>query len=118
MDSRISNEENVRFTQISTETSSRISADDSLAAAISAINFADFNRNTYTGSIDGSNNTFTFTHEMIAGSEFVYINGVLLENGSDYNTSTGVVGISSISFFPTNLPKPGDKLTIAGQIIA
>jgi len=55
---------------------------------------------------------------MIAGSEFVYINGVLLENGSDYNTSTGVVGISSISFFPTNLPKPGDKLTIAGQIIA
>ena len=104
--------------EISTEASSRTSADLSLATAISDINAADFGKTTIaSGLITGTNKDFGLANEIKTGSELVYLNGLLLTVTDDYtvvgNTSQ-VIG--TVSFL--NAPQLGDKLTFAGQIIA
>jgi hypothetical protein len=44
-----------------------------------------------SGSIDGNNMTFTLKHTPVEESEHIYLNGVLQENGGDYNISSSII---------------------------
>ena len=44
-----------------------------------------------SGSLDGRNTIFTLHCAPVDGSEHVYLNGVLQENGGDYNISSSVI---------------------------
>ena len=61
-----------------------------------------------TGSINGTNTSFTITQDVISGSEFLYINGVFQKIGVDY-TRTG----TSISM--TTAPVTWDTLYFKGM---
>jgi len=44
-----------------------------------------------SGSLDGRNTIFTLQYTPVDGSEHIYLNGVLQENGGDYNISSSVI---------------------------
>ena len=76
------------------------------SAGLSSSNFVD--KEVPSGSINGSNVTFTLANTPISGSEHVYLNGVLQESGggNDY-TITGAV-ITYLS-----APLSGEKLRVS-----
>ena len=76
------------------------------AAGLSSSNFVD--KEIPSGSINGSNVTFTIANTPTAGSEHVYLNGVLQESGAgnDY-TITGAV----ITYLTA--PLTGEKLRVS-----
>jgi hypothetical protein len=65
------------------------------AAGLLNTNFVD--KETPSGTIDGSNATFTLANTPVAGSEHVYLNGVLQESGAgnDYTISGGTITMLS-----------------------
>lgn len=50
--------------------------------------------NGITGTVDGTNTNFTLDNEPIAGSQMVYLNGMLQEEGQDYTISGAVITFS------------------------
>jgi hypothetical protein len=78
----------------------------SWATVASTINFSD--KETPAGSINGSNVTFTLANTPTAGSEHVYLNGVLQDSGAgnDYTIATTVVTFSTA-------PATGDKVRVS-----
>lgn len=52
-------------------------------------NFAD--RETPSGTVNGSNVTFTLAHTPTTGSEYVWMDGVLQSSGTDYTISSGTI---------------------------
>jgi len=62
------------------------------------------NKETPIGSIDGTNTTYTLAHSPVLGSDHVYLNGVLIEDGNNDYFISG----STITF--TNPLLPGMKL--------
>jgi hypothetical protein len=54
------------------------------------------NKETPSGSIDGINTTYTLTHSPTPGSDHLYLNGILIEDGSstDYNISSSIITFS------------------------
>lgn len=81
---------------------------ESIVAAGTAIKFYDKQKvgNGITGVIDGSNKVFTLAHVPNAGSDHVYFNGMLLEQGAteDYTLSGAVITFSD-DYTPTTLDK-------------
>jgi hypothetical protein len=65
-----------------------------------------FRKATYTGAINGSNAVFAIDQTILAGSEAVYLNGLLMEAG-DYALAGG-----NITF--NNAPQVGDKVVVYG----
>lgn len=62
------------------------------------------NRETPSGTINGSNTSFTLAHTPISGSEDIYLNGQLLDaGGADYSISSGTITM-------TVAPVTGDVL--------
>ena len=84
-----------------------ISAASNTAGAdyVNATNF--ITRETPTGSVNGSNTTFTLANTPISGTEQVYLNGVLQEPGAgnDYTIST-----NTITYLTA--PISGDKIRV------
>lgn len=76
------------------------------SGAYSNSNFVD--KETPSGSINGSNTAFTLANTPTAGSEHVYLNGLLLESGSgnDYE-------ISGANITMTTAPLTGEKLRVS-----
>lgn len=65
-------------------------------------------REVPTGTINGSNDTFTLAFTPITGAEEVYLNGVLLQSGGeDYTITT-----NSIVFVAGSIPQTGDRLLV------
>jgi len=64
-------------------------------------------RETPSGTINGSNTTFTLANTPVVGSEQVFLNGILQEPGgsNDYTISSG-----TISF--VTAPQTGDRLRV------
>lgn len=60
-------------------------------------------RVTPTGTINGSNTVFTFPNSLVEGSEHIYVNGILQEEGVDYSRVT-----TTVTF--TVAPEVGDDL--------
>jgi hypothetical protein len=77
-----------------------------VAGGYSNSNFVD--KETPSGSVNGSNTTFTLANTPTTGSEHVYLNGVLQESGSgnDYT-------ISSATITMLTAPISGDKLRVS-----
>lgn len=65
-------------------------------------------RETPSGSVNGSNVTFTLANTPIAGSEQVFLNGILQEPGSgnDYTISGGMITYQTA-------PQTGDRLRVS-----
>ncbi len=61
------------------------------------------------GNINGSNTTFTIQKTPINNSEYLYLNGVLLEKGGDYTISGTTITLLVI-------PQTGDKLKISYKV--
>jgi hypothetical protein len=76
------------------------------SAGLAASNFVD--KEIPSGSINGSNTTFTLADTPVAGSEHVYLNGVLQESGSgnDYT-------ISGATITMLTAPLTGEKLRVS-----
>lgn len=54
------------------------------------------NKETPIGAIDGVNTTYTLAHSPILGSDHVYLNGVLIEDGNnDYSISGSIITFSN-----------------------
>ena len=70
----------------------------------SVTDFSD--RETPSGSINGSNTSFTLAHTPTTGSEYVWLNGILQTEGTDY-TITG----ATITF--TTAPETGATLRVS-----
>ena len=51
--------------------------------------------NGVSGTQNGTNDTFTLDHNCSYGSEYVYLNGVLLQQGKDYTISGNTITFSS-----------------------
>lgn len=66
-------------------------------------------RETPSGTINGSNATFTLANTPVAGTEQVFLNGILLEPGAgnDYTISG-----ATITMLTTMIPVSGDKLRV------
>jgi hypothetical protein len=64
-------------------------------------------RETPSGSVNGSNSTFTLAHTPVVGSEQVYLNGILQEPGSgnDYTISGDTISYE-------NAPLTGDRIRV------
>lgn len=65
-------------------------------------------RETPTGTINGSNVTFTLSHTPVSGTEEVFLNGILQEPGSgnDYTISSGTITYLTA-------PVSGDRLRVS-----
>jgi hypothetical protein len=76
------------------------------SSGLTAANFVD--KEIPSGSINGSNTAFTLANAPVAGSEHVYLNGVLQESGSgnDYT-------ISGSSITMLTAPTSGEKLRVS-----
>lgn len=72
-----------------------------------SINFV--TRETPSGTVNGTNDTFVLAHTPTSGSEEVYVNGVQAEPGSgnDYTISS-----ATITFPVDNIPQTGDKIRV------
>lgn len=81
------------FTTLSGDVSS-VSGAGSVTLAGNIIKEADFvTRETPSGTVNGSNVTFTLANTPVAGTEHVYLNGILQESGSgnDYTISGATI---------------------------
>jgi hypothetical protein len=78
----------------------------SAAGTLSTANFVD--RETPTGTVNGSNTTFTLANTPTAGTESVYLNGLLQEPGAgnDYT-------ISGATITYLTAPVTGDKIRVS-----
>lgn len=76
------------------------------AAGLNNSNFVD--KEVPTGSINGSNTNFTLANTPVAGSEHVYLNGVLQESGggNDYT-------ISGAAITMLTAPTSGEKIIVS-----
>lgn len=85
-----------------TSLSAAVAGTDYLAPS----NFVD--KETPTGSINGSNTTFTLANTPTSGSEHVYLNGILQESGAgnDYTISGATITYLSA-------PQTGDRLRVS-----
>jgi hypothetical protein len=74
---------------------------------LTASNFV--TRETPSGTINGSNPTFTLANTPTTGTEQVYLNGLLLDPGAgnDYTISGG-----TLTMLTTSIPASGDKLRV------
>jgi len=90
------------YTSVTVDTYGRVTAGTN-PTTFTAANF--ITGETPSGTVNGSNVTFTLANSPLAGSQEVYLNGILLESGAgnDY-TISGV----TISMLVT--PQTGDKL--------
>lgn len=88
------------------ETTAIVFTNPITAGSYSNSNFVD--KEAPTGSINGSNTAFTLANTPTAGSEHVYLNGLLLESGSgnDYE-------ISGANITMTTAPLTGEKLRVS-----
>jgi hypothetical protein len=77
-----------------------------VAAGLSNSNFAD--KETPTGAVNGSNTAFTLANTPVAGSEHIYLNGVLQESGAgnDYT-------ITGASITMLTAPLTGEKIRVS-----
>lgn len=66
----------------------------------------DVDKEVPQGLINGSNTVFTITKAPINNSEYLYLNGVLLERGGDYTLSGTTLNLIVV-------PQTGDKLVIS-----
>ena len=85
------------FAEVSTE----------LSTVVSDFEAIYFKKATFTGAINGTNDEFTLNEEVRAGSETVYLNGLLQEAGVEYTVAGSVVTF-------TTAPLAGDKVVIYG----
>lgn len=99
----------------SVATAQTISGDATLAAsgaltlAANVIKEADFvTRETPSGLVNGSNTTYTLANTPVAGTEHVYLNGILQESGAgnDYT-------ISGATITYLTAPATGDKIRVS-----
>ena len=110
--------------EISTEHSHHVSAELSLTNALStevssidrasAYNFNSvfLKKNSTTEGPNGSRTSFTFTHAVKAGSEQVYINGLMAKEGDDYTVTSSGATASGIVF--VSAPAATDNLVYYG----
>jgi len=104
-------------TALSTEASTRQSADESLSTAISAINASDFGKVSTTGAVNGTNKDFGLSSPLVPNTEFVYLNGVLQSAGGDYTVATNGGG-NTIQITFVEAPKLGSTVQFAGNVVA
>jgi hypothetical protein len=86
--------------------STAIAYTQDVSGGLSSSNFVD--KETPSGSINGSNTTFTLANTPTTGSEHVYLNGLLQESGSgnDYTISTNTITMLIA-------PISGDKIRVS-----
>jgi hypothetical protein len=86
--------------------STAIAYTQDVSGGLSSANFVD--KETPSGSINGSNTTFTLANTPTTGSEHVYLNGILQESGAgnDYTIST-----NTITYLTA--PISGDKIRVS-----
>lgn len=76
------------------------------AAGLSSSNFVD--KETPSGSVNGSNTSFSLANTPVAGSEHLYLNGVLQESGAgnDYTISSNTITMATA-------PLSGEKIRVS-----
>ena len=62
-----------------------------------------------SGTINGTNTTFTLAHTPVAGTLMLFLNGVLVMQNADYSLSGNTVTFSTATGF-YGAPKPGDTV--------
>lgn len=103
----VSNPSAVRFIQINADNSVTLLSASGLASAIGALSGTMVVRETPSGTVNGSNPTFTLAHTPVAGSESLFVNGILQDSGAgnDYTISS-----ATITFLTGAIPQSGDKV--------
>jgi hypothetical protein len=98
LDGRIDNAlSNVDFTQI-----------DSLSEVLNTF----YQKVTYTGAINGTNDAYTPGYLLNDGSESVFLNGLLQDRGTDYSVTLTNGKVSAVIF--NDVPQAGDKINVYG----
>lgn len=88
------------------ELADAIGQDPNFAASV-ALKSNFVTREIPSGSIDGFNQTFGLAYTPVAGSEHVFLNGLLLDaGGEDYSISGGTITL-------VTAPEVGDKLRVS-----
>ena len=114
---RISAEESVRSsadtsltTRVSTEESVRASVDSSINTRLNNFNAGSLQAVTFTGSINGTNKTYTNTIDNLSTVSLsqVFLNGLLQDN-DDYTIS---LGASTSELVFTEAPETGSKIAV------
>jgi hypothetical protein len=115
-------------TALSAEISNRESAEADLGEriddALSNLDFSEidsiaevlntfYQKVAYTGSINGTNTTYTPSYLLKDGSESVFLNGLLQDRGTDYSATSSNGKISAITF-SIDAPEVGDKIAVYG----
>lgn len=117
IDSRISIETSTRSsadtsltTRISSEESVRSSVDSSINTRLNNFSAGALQAVTFTGSINGTNKTFTNTTNNLSAVSLsqVFLNG-LLQDSEDYTIS---LGASTSELVFTEAPETGSKITV------
>ena len=88
--------EGVLTTNLATETAARIAADTALATDFTNIYCK---KVAVTGTPNGVLTTFTLALSVRIGSEMIYVNGLLMEEGEDYTTIITSGKVSGVEFF-------------------
>lgn len=98
----------IRFLRVNADNSIDLLSASDFRTAISAIGGTVVTRETPSGTINGSNPTFTLANTPTAGTEHLYLNGILQDSGSgnDYTISGGTITM-------LNVPISGDKLRVS-----
>jgi hypothetical protein len=68
------------------------------------------NKESPSGTTDGTNATFVLTNIPVLGSDHIYVNGVLMEENSDYTISG-----KTITFLTGAIPEASDKIRVSYQ---
>lgn len=99
----------IRFLRINADNTVDFLSDSDFRTAIGATGGTVVNRETPSGTVNGSNDTFTLAETPIAGSECVFVNGILQDAGSgnDYQISG-----DTITFESGAIPQSGDKIRV------
>lgn len=106
----VTNPSAVRFLKVNADNSVTLRTAAEMLSDLGAAGGTFAPRETPSGTVNGSNDTFTLAHTPTVGTEEVYVNGILQDSGSgnDYTISAG-----TITFESGAIPASGDKVRVS-----
>jgi hypothetical protein len=105
----VTNPSAITFLRVNADNTVTLLNASDFRTAIGATGGTTATRETPSGTVNGSNPTFTLANTPVAGSEMVFVNGVLQESGAgtDYTISG-----ATLTFLTGAIPLTGDRVRV------
>lgn len=106
---KVTNPSAIRFIRVNADNTVTLLSASDFRTAIGASGGTQAVRETPSGTVNGSNTDFVLANTPVAGSEMIFVNGILQDSGSgnDYTISG-----STITFLTGAIPQSGDKIRV------